>query len=112
MEGKSHVSGSIAPGETVWVFQGKKSATQSGLGKKKFWIVEFTSPKSLFKDPITGWTGTKDTRNRMQLVFESKAEALDFAKNQNLKYFLVPPPVSEIVAKSYSDNFQGNRAHL
>ena len=67
-----------------------KTATQSGNGKQKTWILEFET-----KDPHTntlmGWESSNDTLEEVKLKFTSKEKAIDYATANNIKFSVVEP---------------------
>ena len=77
---------------------------QSGIGKKKDWILEFIS-KDPGINPMMGWESSSDTLSEVKLEFENKDQAIDYAKKNNIQYSLIEPKNRKIVKKSYSDNF-------
>ena len=84
-----------------------KTATQSGNGKQKTWILEFET-----KDPHTntlmGWESSNDTLEEVKLKFTSKEKAIDYAIANNIKFSLVEPKKKTFVIKSYEENFTKN----
>ena len=84
-----------------------KTATQSGNGKQKTWILEFET-----KDPHTnslmGWESSNDTLKEVKLKFTSKEKAIDYATANNIKFSVVEPKKKTFVIKSYEENFTKN----
>jgi hypothetical protein len=84
-----------------------KTATQSGNGKQKTWILEFET-----KDPHTntlmGWESSNDTLEEVKLKFTSKEKAIDYATANNIKFSVVEPKKKTFVIKSYEENFTKN----
>jgi len=84
-----------------------KTATQSGNGKQKTWILVFET-----KDPHTntlmGWESSNDTLEEVKLKFTSKEKAIDYAIANNIKFSLVEPKKKTFVIKSYEENFTKN----
>ena len=84
-----------------------KTATQSGNGKQKTWILEFET-----KDPHTntlmGWESSNDTLEEVRLKFTSKEKAIDYATANNIKFSVVEPKKKTFVIKSYEENFTKN----
>ena len=52
-----------------------------------------------------GWETSKDTMSEVKLEFMTKEQAINYAKKNNIDYYLVEPQKSKIVKKSYADNF-------
>ena len=84
-----------------------KTATQSGRGKLKKWVLEFeTRDPSI--NPLMGWETSTDTLEEVVLKFSSKEKAIEYAKKNNISYKIIEPKKKEFVIKSYADNFIKN----
>ncbi len=81
-----------------------KTATQSGRGKTKKWVLKFETKDSA-TNPLMGWESSDDTMGEVVLEFSTKDKAIEFAKNNNIKYQLIEPKKSNYIIKSYADNF-------
>ncbi len=81
-----------------------KTAMQSGRGKIKEWILEFTT-KDPSINPLMGWETSTDTLEEVVLKFPSKEKAIEYAERNNISYNVVEPKKKEFVIKSYADNF-------
>ncbi len=81
-----------------------KTAMQSGRGKTKKWLLEFETrdPKT---NTLMGWESSDDTLNEIKLEFSTKEKAIEYAKNNDIKYKLIEPKIKKFVLKSYEDNF-------
>ena len=77
---------------------------QSGRGKLKSWVLEFTT-KDPSINPLMGWETSTDTLDEVVLKFPSKDKAIDYAKKNNIAYKVIEPSKKEYVIKSYADNF-------
>ena len=86
------------------IFKPTKSAMQSGKANTKKWILEFEPTKSQ-KDRLMGWVGSSKTTDQIRITFNSKDEAISFAKKNNLKARVDEPKKRNILKKNYSDNF-------
>ena len=84
-----------------------KTATQSGRGKQKTWVLEFET-----KDPHTnslmGWESSSDTLKEVKLKFSSKEKATDYANANHIEYLVIEPKQKTFVIKSYEENFTKN----
>ena len=84
-----------------------KTATQSGRGKQKTWVLEFET-----KDPHTnslmGWESSSDTLQEVKLKFISKDKAIDYARSNNIDFSVIEPKQKIYVIKSYEENFTKN----
>jgi len=52
-----------------------------------------------------GWESSNDTMSEVKLEFSSKDQAVNYAKKNNINYYVVEPQKRKIIKKSYSDNF-------
>ena len=59
------------------IYQPSRNAMQSGQGKTKRWVLEFSQSEVRNIDPLMGWTGSGDTNSQVKLFFETKDEAID-----------------------------------
>jgi NADH dehydrogenase (ubiquinone) Fe-S protein 4 len=84
-----------------------KSAMQSVKGNANKWILEFETQDTGI-NPMMGWETSTDTMSEVKLEFDSKELAIDFAKKNNIEYYIIEPQKSKIVKKSYADNFLKN----
>jgi len=89
------------------IYKPTKSAMQSGKGKTKSWILEFNT-KNKSVDPLMGWESSSDTLSEVKLEFSSKELAINYAKKNNIDYYLVESKNRKIVKKSYANNFIKN----
>ena len=77
---------------------------QSARGKSKNWILEFDTLDT-GTNPLMGWETSKDTMSEVKLEFSSREKAINYAKKNNINYYIVEPQKRKIIIKSYSDNF-------
>ena len=77
---------------------------QSGKGNTKNWILEFDTLDTGI-NPLMGWETSKDTMSEVKLEFLSKDQAINYAKKNNIDYYVIEPQKQKIIKKSYSDNF-------
>ena len=81
---------------------------QSGKKNTKKWLLEFDTLDSEVS-PLMGWISSKDTMSEIKLEFDSKDQAISYAKKNNLEYYILEPQKRKIIKKSYTDNFLKNR---
>ena len=77
---------------------------QSGKNKSKKWILEYNT-RDTGVDPLMGWETSTDTMSEIKLEFSSKEFAINYAKKNNINYYIIEPQKRNIVKKSYTDNF-------
>ena len=80
---------------------------QSGMRNTKNWLLEFDTLNTGI-NPLMGWESSKDTMSEVKLEFSSKDQAVNYAKKNNINYYVVEPQKRKIIKKSYSDNFLKN----
>ena len=81
---------------------------QSGKGNNQKWILEFET-RDTGINPLMGWETSTDTMSEVKLEFDSKELAINFAKKNNIEYYIIEPQKRKIVKKSYADNFIKNQ---
>ncbi|MDA7715207.1 ETC complex I subunit [Pelagibacteraceae bacterium] len=81
-----------------------KTATQSGRGKLRTWILDFET-KDPSINPLMGWETSTDTLEEVILKFSTKEQAVEYAEKNNISYTVIEPKKKEFVIKSYADNF-------
>ena len=89
------------------IYKPTKTAMQSGMRNTKNWLLEFDTLNTGI-NPLMGWESSKDTMSEVKLEFSSKDQAVNFAKKNNINYYVVEPQKRKIIKKSYSDNFIKN----
>ena len=89
------------------IYKPAKTAMQSGIGKTKNWILEFDTMNTGINH-LMGWETSRDTMSEVRLKFSSRDEAINYAKKNNINYYIVEPQKRKIIKKSYSDNFLKN----
>ena len=62
---------------------------QSGKGNTKNWILEFDTLDTGI-NPLMGWETSKDTMSEVKLEFLSKDQAINYAKKNNIDYYVKP----------------------
>ena len=77
---------------------------QSGIRKTKFWLLEFET-KNMGVNPLMGWESSTDTLSEVKLEFLTKDQAINYAKKNNIDYYVIESQERKISKKSYSDNF-------
>ena len=80
---------------------------QSGERNTKKWILEFDTLNTGI-NPLMGWETSKDTMSEVKLEFSTKNQAINYARRNNIDYYIIEPQKRKIIKKSYSDNFLKN----
>jgi hypothetical protein len=95
----------------VRIYKPAKTAMQSGTGNTREWVIEAEpSPKEI--DPLMGWTSSRDTMNQVVLRFDTKEEAIAYARKQGWMYTVQEPRARAIKPRTYADNFAYTRIGL
>tara|TARA_Y100000590_G_scaffold316386_1_gene357804 strand:+ start:609 stop:896 length:288 start_codon:yes stop_codon:yes gene_type:complete len=89
------------------IYKPTKTAMQSGHRNSKNWLLEFDTLDNGV-NPLMGWETSKDTMSEVKLEFENKDEAINYAKKNNIEYYVVEPKKRKLIKKSYADNFLKN----
>ena len=80
---------------------------QSGERNTKKWILEFDTLNTGV-NLLMGWESSKDTMSEVKLEFSTKDQAINYARKNNIDYYIIEPQKRKIIKKSYSDNFLKN----
>ncbi|MEM8824889.1 MAG: ETC complex I subunit [Pseudomonadota bacterium] len=93
------------------IFKPAKTAMSSGTAKTHDWVLEFVPETPRELDPLTGWTGSRDTQSQVHLTFETQKEAEDYAKDRGIEYVLLRPHSrkANIRPGGYGENFATGR---
>ncbi len=94
---------------SVRIFQPAKNVMQSGRANTRSWIVEFEPSAAVKPNPLMGWPGSADTRPQVRLSFDSRDDAIDYAKKHGFDYEVLPPRDRSVRTQAYSDNFRAGR---
>ena len=89
------------------IYKPSKTAMQSGKRNTKNWLLEFDTSNSGI-NPFMGWETSKDMMSEVKLEFLSKEQAIEYAKKNNINYYVIEPQKRKIIKKSYADNFLKN----
>ena len=89
------------------IYKPTKTAMQSGERNTKKWVLEFDTLNTGI-DPLMGWESSKDTMSEVKLEFSTKEQAVNYAKKNNISYYIIEPQKRNIIKKSYTDNFLKN----
>ena len=81
---------------------------QSGKRNTKNWILEFDTLNTGI-NPLMGWETSQDTMSEIKLEFSNKEQAINYAKKNNIDYYVVEPQKNKIIKKSYAENFLKNK---
>ncbi|MDD9910284.1 MAG: ETC complex I subunit [Ahrensia sp.] len=91
------------------IYRPAKTSMQSGKAKSRHWVLEYDADAPRRKEPLMGYTSSRDMLAQVKLTFESQEEAVRYAKANGIDYRIVEPKETKRVAVSYSDNFKYDR---
>ena len=91
------------------IYKPARNAMQSGQAKTKEWILEFEPRDAKRPDPLMGWAGSSDTLGQVTLSFETREEAVAYAKRHGIDFAIERPHTTTLKPKSYADNFRFDR---
>ena len=89
------------------IYKPTKTAMQSGNRNTKKWLIEFDTLDTGV-NLLMGWESSKDTMSEVKLEFSTKDQAINYARKNNIDYYIIEPQKRKIIKKSYSDNFLKN----
>jgi len=89
------------------IYKPTKTAMQSGKRNTKNWILEFDTLDNGI-NPLMGWETSKDTMSEVKIEFNTKEQAINYAKKNNFNYYVIEPQKRKVIKKSYADNFLKN----
>jgi len=83
----------------------------SGMAKTRKWVLEFAPVSAREVDPLMGWTSSNDTQSQVRLTFATKAEALDYAKDNGIDAQVSEPHQRKpnLRPRGYGENFATDR---
>ena len=90
------------------IYKPAKTAMQSAEGNTRNWLLEFDTLNTGI-NPLMGWESSKDTMSEVKLEFLTREQAINYAKKNNIDYYIIEPQKRKIIKKSYTDNFLKNK---
>ncbi|PZX15190.1 NADH dehydrogenase [Palleronia aestuarii] len=96
---------------TARIYQPARTAMSSGYARTKKWVLEFTAEEARTVDPLMGWTSSADTQSQVRLRFDTKEEALDYAKANGIDAIVTQPKKrgANVRPGGYGENFATKR---
>eukprot|EP00249_Psilotum_nudum_P010150 c22364_g1_i1 orf=764-1231(-) len=95
-------------GRKVVIYSPARTAMQQGACKTGRWKIDFLSTEK-WENPLMGWTSTGDPYSYVgdaALKFDSKEDAIEFARKFGWEYTVKEPQHPVLRAKAYADNFK------
>ncbi|WP_299566762.1 ETC complex I subunit [uncultured Sulfitobacter sp.] len=93
------------------IYQPARTAMSSGTAKTHRWILEFAPAEAREVDPLMGWTSSTDTQSQVRLQFDTREEAVEYAKEHDIDVQVQDPNRRKpnIRAGGYGENFATGR---
>ena len=91
---------------TARIIEEQRKTTQSGKAKAGRWTLEIERTEALQPDPLTGWAGSGDTETQLRLTFDSKDQALAYARSKGFDVHVIPAQPVTLKLQAYADNFR------
>jgi len=91
------------------IYRPAKTAMQSGRAKTHRWVLDFEPEQPQEIEPLMGYTSSGDMRSQIRLQFDTKEEAVDYAKRNGIAYQVFEPKDRARATIAYSDNFRRDR---
>ena len=88
------------------IYKPSKTAMQSGRSKFNKWVLKFNNNRNQKKDSLMGWNGGSNTISQVELKFDTKEDAIDYAKRNDIEYVVLESSERKVITKSYADNFK------
>ena len=86
-----------------------KTAMQSGRANTKEWVLEFEPASARVSDPLMGWTVTGDMNGQVRLMFDTREEAVAYARRHGIAFEVLTPTRHQRIVRAYADNFAFGR---
>lgn len=90
----------------VRIYKPNKSVTQSGRAGTGQWILEYETETRREPGFLMGWTTSGDTLNQVRLKFDTKDDAVAFAKKEGWDYSVSKAHERRVLPRNYTDNFK------
>ena len=91
------------------IYKPSPSATQSGKGATKLWVLVYEPEAAMQQDPLMGWSGSGDMKRQITLRFATKEEAISYCERNGVAYRVDEPKAVARKTFSYADNFRTTR---
>ena len=93
------------------IYQPARTAMSSGTAKTRVWMLEFDQESAREVDPLMGWTSSNDTQTQVRLKFDTKEEAVEYARDHGIDAVVQDPNKrrANIRPGGYGENFATSR---
>lgn len=86
------------------IYRPSKTAMQSGRAKTRHWVFEYEPLSKSKPEPLMGWN-SGGTIRQIHLTFDTKEQAIAYAKEKSIAYEVIDPTQRVYKPKSYAANF-------
>ena len=93
------------------IYQPARTAMSSGTAKTKHWVLEYAPASAREVDPLMGWTSSDDTQAQVRLTFDTKEEAVEYARDHGIDATVQDPKKRKMNIRpgGYGENFATGR---
>ena len=91
------------------IYKPSPSATQSGKGATKLWVLVYDPASAPQVEPLMGWTSSSDMHRQITLRFATRDEAVAYAERNGIAYRVEEEKPVERKVLAYADNFKSTR---
>jgi NADH dehydrogenase len=93
------------------IYQPAKTAMSSGTARSRGWVLDYSPDTPRDVDPLMGWTSSTDTQAQVRIGFDSKEEALAYARAQGIDAVVTVPQRrrANVRPRGYGENFAPDR---
>lgn len=91
------------------IYRPARTAMQSGQANTKRWVLEFEPQDPSRIEPLMGWTSSGDTRRQVRLTFDTREQAVAYARGQGIPHRVMAARERRRETKSYAENFAFDR---
>ena len=91
------------------IYRPAKTAMQSGKARTRKWRLEFEPTTAPRPDALMGWVGSADPSGQLRLSFDTREEAIAYARAHAIPHQVIEPEEPKRIIKAYGDNFAFRR---
>ena len=93
------------------IYKPAKNAMTSGMAKTRKWVLDYAPSSARELDPLMGWTSSHDTQTQVRLRFETREEAVDYARAHGIEAEVIEPKPrkANLRSRGYGENFATDR---
>jgi len=91
------------------IYRPAKNAMQSGRAAAKRWRLEFAANAAPRTEALMGWMSSADTNGQVRMDFDTKEQAIAFARAHSIPHQVTEPAEPKRIPKGYGDNFAFSR---